>query len=72
MKRTRISTIALLIINERESDGIEIGGNVLSKQTEFLAYVRKEGRITIPKIERDMLGIEEGDLVKVKIMKIIS
>ncbi|UCE17044.1 MAG: AbrB/MazE/SpoVT family DNA-binding domain-containing protein [Candidatus Bathyarchaeota archaeon] len=44
----------------------------MSKQTEFLAYVRKEGRITIPKIERDMLGIEEGDLVKVKIMKIIS
>jgi AbrB family looped-hinge helix DNA binding protein len=37
---------------------------------EFTAYVRKEGRITIPKEVRDALNIMEGNLVKCKVEKV--
>jgi AbrB family looped-hinge helix DNA binding protein len=38
--------------------------------TEFTAYVRKEGKITVPKEVRDALGITRGDLVRCKIVKV--
>lgn len=37
---------------------------------EFTSYVRKEGRITLPKEVRDALDIEEGNLVRCKIEKV--
>jgi bifunctional DNA-binding transcriptional regulator/antitoxin component of YhaV-PrlF toxin-antitoxin module len=37
---------------------------------EFTAYVRREGRLTIPKELRDALIIKEGNLVKCKIIKV--
>lgn len=39
---------------------------------EFTSYVRKEGRITLPKEVRDALDIEEGCLVRCKIEKVRS
>ena len=39
---------------------------------EFTSYVRKEGRITLPKEIRDALSIEEGCLVRCKIEKVRS
>ncbi len=39
---------------------------------EFAAYVRREGRITLPKEVRDALSIQEGCLVRVKIEKVRS
>lgn len=40
------------------------------KTVEFTVYVRKEGRMTIPREVRDALTIEEGCLVKCKIKKL--
>jgi len=40
------------------------------KAVEFTVYVRKEGRITIPREVRAALNIEEGNLVKCKIEKL--
>ncbi len=37
---------------------------------EFTAYVRKEGRITLPKEVRDSLTIAEGCLVRCKVEKV--
>jgi len=37
---------------------------------EFTAYVRKEGRITLPKEVRDALSVREGCLVRCKIEKV--
>jgi AbrB family looped-hinge helix DNA binding protein len=37
---------------------------------EFASYVRREGRITLPKEVRDALRIEEGCLVKCRIEKV--
>ncbi len=37
---------------------------------EFAAYVRREGRITLPKEVRDALSIDEGCLVRVKVEKV--
>jgi len=42
----------------------------LSEEAEFTAYVRREGRITVPKEVRDALTIKEGNLVKCKISKV--
>ena len=39
-------------------------------KTQFTAYVRKEGRMTVPKGVRDALGIREGDLVNCTIGKV--
>jgi len=40
------------------------------KMIEFTVYVRKEGRITVPREIRAALNIEEGNLVKCKIEKL--
>jgi len=37
---------------------------------EFIAYVRKEGKITVPKEVRDSIGIDRGDLVRCKIVRV--
>lgn len=37
---------------------------------QFTVYVRKEGRMTVPKGVRAALGIREGDLVKCTIGKV--
>jgi AbrB family looped-hinge helix DNA binding protein len=37
---------------------------------EFTVYVRKEGRITVPREVRAALDIDEGDLVKCRIEKL--
>lgn len=39
-------------------------------EMEFTAYVRGEGRITLPKEVRDALCIEEGCLVKCRVEKV--
>ena len=47
-------------------------GEDLSREdeAEFTAYVRREGRVTIPKELRDALIIKEGNLVRCKIIKV--
>jgi len=40
------------------------------KAVEFTVYVRKEGRITVPRGVRAALSIEEGNLVRCKIEKL--
>jgi len=40
------------------------------KVIEFTAYLRKEGRVTVPREVRAALNIEEGNLVKCKIEKL--
>jgi len=40
------------------------------KAVEFTVYVRKEGRITVPREVRAALNIEEGNLVRCKIEKL--
>ena len=37
---------------------------------EFTVYVRRDGRMTVPKEVRDCLNIEEGNLVKCTIQKV--
>ena len=40
------------------------------EEVEFTAYVRRNGRMTVPKEVRDALGIKEGKLVRCKIRKV--
>jgi bifunctional DNA-binding transcriptional regulator/antitoxin component of YhaV-PrlF toxin-antitoxin module len=40
------------------------------KAVEFTVYMRKEGRITIPRSVRAALSIKEGNLVRCKIEKL--
>jgi len=40
------------------------------EKAEFTVYVRKDGRMTVPKGVRDALDIEEGNLVKCEIKKV--
>ncbi|MFQ5836399.1 MAG: AbrB/MazE/SpoVT family DNA-binding domain-containing protein [Candidatus Bathyarchaeia archaeon] len=40
------------------------------EEAEFTAYVRRNGRMTIPKEVRDALGINDGNLVKCKIRRL--
>jgi len=37
---------------------------------EFIAYVRIEGKMTIPKEVRDSMDIRTGDLVRCRIVKV--
>jgi len=39
-------------------------------ESEFTAYVRRNGRMTVPKEVRDALKVKEGNLVKCKIKKV--
>lgn len=39
-------------------------------ESEFTVYVRRSGRMTVPKEVRDALDINEGSLVKCKIKKV--
>ena len=43
-----------------------------NESVEFTAYVRREGRITLPKEVRDALHIDEGCLVKCRVEKVRS
>ena len=36
----------------------------------FTVYMRKEGRVTVPKELRDAYDLDEGDLVECKLRKI--
>jgi len=36
----------------------------------FTVYIRREGRVTVPKELRDAYDLKEGDLVECKIRKI--
>ena len=40
------------------------------EEAEIMAYITGNGRMTIPKEVRDVLGIEEGNLVKCKLRKV--
>jgi len=48
------------------------GGFLSKKEATFTAYVRRDGKVTVPKGVRDSLAIEEGDLVECKIRKLKS
>jgi bifunctional DNA-binding transcriptional regulator/antitoxin component of YhaV-PrlF toxin-antitoxin module len=37
---------------------------------EFTVYLRKEGKITVPKEVRDAMGLTNGDLIRAKIVKV--
>jgi len=39
------------------------------KEVSFTVYLRKGGRVTVPKEVRDALTIEDGDLVECRIKK---
>jgi AbrB family looped-hinge helix DNA binding protein len=43
---------------------------IMAKDVGFTAYIRREGRMTVPKEVRDALGIKEGDLVECWIRKV--
>jgi len=41
-----------------------------NREMTFTAYVRMEGRVTIPKTVRDALDIKKGELVECRIRKV--
>jgi len=43
---------------------------LFGEEAEFTAYVRRNGRMTVPKEVRDALSIKEGSLVKCKIRRV--
>jgi len=46
------------------------GGFLLKKEATFTAYVRTDGKVTVPRGVRDALSIDEGDLVECHIRKV--
>jgi AbrB family looped-hinge helix DNA binding protein len=48
----------------------DVGLSKKEKEISFTIYVRKEGRITIPKEVRDALGVGEGALIECKVKKV--
>jgi AbrB family looped-hinge helix DNA binding protein len=52
-----------------EKHQFSVSGMTVEK-AEFTVYVRKDGKMTVPKGVRDALGIEEGNLVKCEIKKV--
>ena len=40
------------------------------EEIEFTVYVRRNGRVTVPKEVRDALEIKKGNLVKCRIVKV--
>ncbi len=51
---------------EFSSRGVESTENVV-----FVARVLAEGRITVPYVFRDLLGLRKGDYVRVRILEVI-
>lgn len=49
-----------------------LGGFLSKKDAVFTAYVRGDGKLTVPKSVRDSLDIVEEDLVECKICKVKS
>lgn len=42
---------------------------IKDREVAFTVYLRKGGRVTVPKEVRDVLAIEDGDLVECRIRK---
>ncbi len=40
------------------------------KEVSFTAYIRADGKLTVPKGVRDALDIQEGDLIECKVNKV--
>ena len=57
-----------MALNGKKCHFLVIGLTV--EEAEFTVYVRKSGRVTIPKEVRDALDIKKGNLVKCNIKKV--
>ena len=49
--------------------GVDASAREGRKEVMFTVYLRKGGRVTVPKEVRDALAIEDGDLVECRIKK---
>jgi len=63
-----------MVFVQKERKTANFGADWLSSEEkraiEFTVYVRKEGRMTVPKVVRDALDIKEGSLVRCIISKV--
>lgn len=48
-------------------ENLEVAGK---RKIAFIVYLRKGGRVTVPKEVRDSLVIEDGDLIECEIWKV--
>lgn len=69
-----ISRCWIVLYGHKTEKNVDFRGNHLSREkvVEFTVYLRKEGRITVPKEVRVALNIGENDLVKCQIKKLGS